>query len=117
MPYLKIAVAAVITIIVVLWVRNSQETNRQSENRANVVRDWTQCSTQVKTRLVESDQRSSVDDLLKSMLLECQTQYRAYVAKVWEWREDALTEVLKKEINRAKKIALLADRIRPGKLS
>jgi hypothetical protein len=104
MPYLKIAVAAVIIIIVVLWVRNSQETNRQSAIRANVVRDWTQCSTQVKTRLVESDQRSSVDDLLKSMLLECQTQYRAYVEKVWEWREDALTEVLKKEINRAKKV-------------
>jgi hypothetical protein len=117
MRYLKVAVATVIIIIVVLWFRNSQETNRQSAIRANVVRDWTQCSTQVKTRLVASDERSSVDDLLKSMLLECQTQYRAYVEKVWEWREDALTEVLKKKSTEQKKFALLGDRIRPGKLS
>jgi hypothetical protein len=37
------------------------------------------------------------------MLSECQTQYRAYVENAWEWREDALTEVLKKEISKAKK--------------
>jgi hypothetical protein len=90
MRLLKIAVAAVIIVIVGLWVRSSQETNRENAVRANVVRDWTKCSTQAKTRMVESDQRRSLDDLLNSMLSECQTQYRAYVEKAWEWREDAL---------------------------
>jgi hypothetical protein len=31
-------------------------------------------------------------------------QYRAYVERVWEWREDALTDAIKKEISRAKKV-------------
>ena len=37
------------------------------------------------------------------MLSECQTQYRAYVENAWEWREDALTEILRKEVSRARK--------------
>jgi hypothetical protein len=90
MPYLKTATAAVIVIIFGLWVRSSQETNLEEAVRANVVRDWTKCSTQAKTRIMESSQPDSVDDLLKSMLSECQTQYRAYVEKAWEWREDTL---------------------------
>ncbi len=77
--YLKIAIAAVIIVIVGLGVRNFQETSRENAVRADVVRDWTKCSTQVKTRIAESDYRGSVDDLLKSMRSECQTQYRAYV--------------------------------------
>jgi hypothetical protein len=38
------------------------------------------------------------------MLSECQTQYRAYVEKAWEWREDALKAALRREINRAKEV-------------
>jgi hypothetical protein len=101
---LKIATAAVIGVIIVLWIRSSQETNRENAFRANVMRDWEQCSTQVKKRLVESDQQGSTDDLLKVVLSECQTQYRAYVERVWEWREEALTDAIKKEISRAKKV-------------
>jgi hypothetical protein len=39
MPYLKIATAAVIGVIIVLWIRSSQETNRENAFRANVMRD------------------------------------------------------------------------------
>jgi hypothetical protein len=41
---------------------------------------------------------------LKVVLSECQTQYREYVEKVWKWREDALTEAIKKEISKARKV-------------
>ena len=104
MPYLKIAIAAVIGVIVILWIRSSQETKQGNASRANAMHDWEECSAQVRKRLVESDQQGSTDDLLKVVLLECQTQYRTYIDKVWEWREDALTEAIKKEISRARKV-------------
>ena len=104
MSYLKIVTAAVIGVIVILWIRNSQEAKQANASRANAMHDWEQCSAQVRQRLVESNQQGSTDDLLEVVLLECQTQYRTYIDKVWEWREDALKEAIKKDISRARKI-------------
>jgi hypothetical protein len=115
--FFRVATVAVIGVIVILWVRSSQEADRQNASRANVMRDWEQCSSRVKKRLVESDQKGSIDDLLKLLLSECQTQYQAYFEKVWEWREDALTETLKREIVKAKKFVLPGDWKKLGKPS
>jgi hypothetical protein len=103
-PYFKIAAGAVVATIVGIWVWNSQQTKRDESVRANIMQNWVRCSTQIQRQLVDSDQQGSVDDLLKIVLSECRVRYRAYLENVWEWREDALTEAVKKQITRAKEV-------------